>query len=217
MMISNGSGGNRRMNSGLCGGKWGERAGKIVDWDRHIITLHACMITQMVWLYIVYHHRNEKLNPFCVQGIKMQSVKIKTIFLKFKFGQLSFPDPSLLDSQTTICGWVEAWAIQSMCCVSVHPSCCTVATWSRLLQGESSQHFPEPLGLASVTLPLWGRTSTREVGEPGRRKGRGRGGFCGLTFWGLTTLPFSPLLVWIPVSHLWNLELKGFWIAEPWG
>ena len=46
--------------------------------DTDTITLCTCMITLMVWIYIVYNHRNEKLYPICVQWIKMQSVKIKT-------------------------------------------------------------------------------------------------------------------------------------------
>ena len=55
-----------------------EREGvwKIVEWDRHHYPC-TCMITWMVWMYIVYNHRIEKLYPIFVQWIKMQSVKIK--------------------------------------------------------------------------------------------------------------------------------------------
>ena len=45
--------------------------------ETDIITLCACMITGMVWIYIMYNHKNEAMNPICVQWIKMKSVKNK--------------------------------------------------------------------------------------------------------------------------------------------
>ena len=65
----------------LCRGKW-EGGGGYEKWwnETDIITLCTCMITWMIWIYIVHNHRNKMMHPVYVQRIKMQSVKINNFF-----------------------------------------------------------------------------------------------------------------------------------------
>ena len=79
-MIYNGGGrcGEWEKNGGTLDYVEGNEGGYEKSWkETDIITLCTCMITQMVWIYIGYNHRNEIIYPICVQWIKMQSVKNK--------------------------------------------------------------------------------------------------------------------------------------------
>ena len=63
MMIYNGGGSGEWENNGetveYVEGNEREGVWEMVEWD--IITLCICMITQMVWICIVYNHRNKTM------------------------------------------------------------------------------------------------------------------------------------------------------------
>ena len=64
-------------NFRLCRVEWEGRGYERWWNEKDLITLCTCMITRMVWIYIVLNHRKAMMYPICVQWIKMQSVKLK--------------------------------------------------------------------------------------------------------------------------------------------
>ena len=81
-----------------------------------IVTLCTCMITLMIWIYII-HNRNEKMYLIYVQWVKMQSLKIKIITKKRWF--------------TTI-----HWGSSQSCKVS--------STWKSINIINNNKHFSRP-------------------------------------------------------------------------